>query len=667
MTRFVVLGCALALGAGCRQSAVKTVEPRLGTGAPTLDLGVTKVGQPATRTLELSALTQADVELTHSLEGDSTFSLDEVPVRLGGLTTAPVSVRFLPTAAGPATATLTLRSNDVTTPTQTVTLEAQGAFAGLVVAPACDAASGCTGTTTSRPPSIDHGEEPLLRRLPLEEAALPAVVLRSTGLVPVTLTARIVGPDAAAFTLTRPAPLELPAGETVRLPVRFVPTEQRAGPFSASLVIESDAPAAARVDVALSGRARPNQAPSVCLNLSEVQPPGGAPPVTFGAATDWVRPAPAGGYDFTASRVIPPRAVVTFSAHAPGGPRECTADPEDGRLLLTYAWALEASPAGAPPPALAGDQGPVLRLAPVATGDYGVRLTVRDAQGNASEASARFRVEVRNELVVQLSWSGPDGGGAGVDLDLHLVRPGGSPFGVTAADGGATTDDVSGATVGSAVTALGLTSDWGQPGPSDDPRLNVDDSGDGPLVENISLDGPALGCTATSCRYGVFVHAFRDARPVAGGPACTVSGCVDGEPCGCPSGLRCVADAAPRDGGATGAGRCRSPVQAQVRVFARGAAIATLPLPSLMPPDVLALSAPCQLLHVADVEWPRAGVDAGVTVRAIGADPSGRITTPSLSRFGWRPPGPTPSLSCTPNTRLPLPAGQAPWFAEEPR
>jgi hypothetical protein len=648
------LSLALLVFAGCRQASVKQVEPELGLGAPALDFGVRKVGVEATASVELLARTQADVTLAAALSGDADFVVSP-PSSLAGLEVRPLTVRFTPARTGPRTAVLTLTSNDPRNPTQTLTFTGTGAEPQLEVTAGCDAGASCTAVVTATPLAIDFGEEPLLRRLPLETAALPFVTVRNTGQVPATLGATVSGPHALAFTQVTPLPTELAPGAQATLPLRFVPPQQASTPFTATLEVTSDAPAARTTRVALSGRARPNLPPRVCLNLSEVQPPGGLP-VSYGAEADWapLRALPAGGYDFTMTRPIPPRAVITLSAHSPGPAQACTSDPEDGRILLTYQWTNVSWPAGAPPPALAGDQGPLLRLAAVATGDYVVRLEVRDAQGNASSTTARFRVEVRNDLVVQLSWSG-DGGNQGADLDLHLVRPGGAPFGARTLAGAVVSDDVSGFTVSGALLDAGLSLDWGLPGSADDPRLNVDDSGDGPLVENVSLDGPANGCTSSPCRYGVFVHAFRDARALPMAPTCAVSGCLDGEACGCAGDARCVADAAPRDGGVTGAGHCRPAVDVEVRVFVRGAPVATLPVS----PDVLRLSSPCHLVHVADVDWPTAASDAGVVVRPA--------STPAPRRFGWRPPGPAPSLACTPNTRLTLPAGQSPWFSEEPR
>lgn len=396
MLRIAVLVLLIALG-GCRQNSVKPVEPELGASSPTLDFGVVKLGTPASLVVELSARTQAAVDIAaSSLEGDG-FSVGEVPQRLDGLATAPVTLTFTPRTEGAVTGRLVLRSSDAQRPELVLALRGVGASASVELELGCDAAAGCGAQVRAAPPGLDFGEEPLLRRLPLEVAQLPFVRLRATGPVPVRLSGfTLSGPAAAsyAFATGAPADQDLAPGATLRVPLRFVPNAQSAAPFEAAVALRTDAPAASTLTIALTGRARPNLPPTVCVNLTEVVPPGGAPALTFQHESDWAplrAPGPAGA-DFTLTRPVPPRAVVTLSAHAPGGPRDCTSDPEDGRLLLSYEWALVSSPGSAPAPTLAGAGGPTLRLAPVATGDYLVRLTVRDAQGTPTSTTARFRV-----------------------------------------------------------------------------------------------------------------------------------------------------------------------------------------------------------------------------------------------------------------------------------
>jgi hypothetical protein len=93
-----------------------------------------------------------------------------------------------------------------------------------------------------------------------------------------------------------------------------------------------------------------------------------------------------------------------------------------------------------------------------------------------------------------------------------------------------------------------------------------------------------------------------------------------------------------------------------VRLYLRGnpTPAAVIPLETLVPPDDLTLGAPCELLHVADVVWPKYGTppDAGAlpdggTLPAIvvrGADATGRVVAPELARFGQRG-----GLQCGPN------------------
>ena len=100
-------------------------------------------------------------------------------------------------------------------------------------------------------------------------------------------------------------------------------------------------------------------------------------------------------------------------------PTTCTTDPESGRTGLTYAWTLVSAPAGAEGLGLSGATTPQAQLRPVVTGEYPLALTVTDPQGGTTTVSITFAVAVKQDLVAQLQWLGA----AGVDLDVHLVRP----------------------------------------------------------------------------------------------------------------------------------------------------------------------------------------------------------------------------------------------------
>lgn len=652
----------------CRGPSLSQVNPSLGVDTPALDFGAVKPGRTRALTVVLEARTNSPVALAQVSVAGEAFALTSTPPeRLAPFERFELRVAFSPAAAGAFDGVLTVGSDDVDAPQRSVPLRGLGVPPVGVLSLGCDADAGCAATVTGVPLRVDFGEEPLVRRLPLPFAALPFVTLQNVGVVPLSVGA-LAPRDAGAFAVEGPPlPLELSpdAGATWRL--RFTPTLATQQRYADVLELETDEGVSPRRAVALAGTLRPNLPPAVCLNLTQAGRPGA--PRTWTAEADWAplrAGPPDGGYDFRAARAVRPADVVTFSATSGPDERACTSDPEDGRLQLTYAWTLVRWPTGSNPPPLVSAASPAVQLVPLATGEYELELRVEDAQRNAAAARAVFRVANDAELAVQLAWAKSDAG-ADVDLDLHLVRPLARPFGVLGVDGGVLALDSSAFSVAATLADAGVRLDWGLPGAAwDDPTLTLDDTGAGARLEAITLDGPAndSACAAADCVYEVWVHQFRDAR-ARGGAACVVSGCLDGERCGCGAGLVCVADVAPRDAGASGAGRCRAPVPVDVRVFAFAREVAAIPLPTLTPPDELGVGAPCHALHVADVVWPRRGADAGVTVRVVGADGGARVTAAEVRRFGLRPAGPVPSQDCAPNARAA--SGALPWYAEEPR
>ncbi|MEW5737362.1 MAG: choice-of-anchor D domain-containing protein [Myxococcota bacterium] len=680
-----------AAGCNCKQN-VNTIPPSLGVTPAGVDFGQVKVNESAVRTVRLAARTQAQVTISSvTIEGAGrgAFTLGAAPAQVAPLAEEPLEITFHPTALEASVATLVIASDDPDRPTTRVALAGEGAKPILQVTPTCDAQLGCRGTVTVTPPAIDFGAEPKDRLVPIPETQLPTVVVVNAGPVALLVTKLAVeGADAAAFTFTgtlEPGGRVLQASEGFNVPIRFTPTSETQQSYAAELVIESDDADAMRLTVALAGTLRPNLPPEVCANLVRVvPPPSGDAPRDYSSASEWdsLRMPPAGGYDFSARRDVRPGDLTIFSASSPGEVNSsCSFDPEDGRTSLTYAWRLVSTPRGAEGLGLSGATTPQVQLRPVVTGEYVLELTVADVQGHATTVPIKFAVAVKEDLVAQLQWSGA----ADVDLDVHLVRP-------SAADGGAfagvfdffshgaaskTSGDINGyaVTTQRAMPGAGFDFDWGQPGSSDDPRLNVDDTGSGALLENVSLNYPEndAPCATASCRYKVLVHYFKDARNHAPA-ACFVTGdagCLDGDACGCATPQRCVADGAPIGDAGVGAGKCFPAPNPVVRLFFRGSPTpaAVIPLDTLVPPDELVLGAPCQMLYVADVEWPAKSAvgslpDGGTpppVVQVKGADVNGRITAPVVSRFGWRQTG--GSLQCSPDVTL----GGVQWYAEQPR
>jgi hypothetical protein len=300
-------------------------------------------------------------------------------------------------------------------------------------------------------------------------------------------------------------------------------------------------------------------------------------------------------------------------------------------------------------------------------------LTVTDTAALATSVTLRLRVARKEDLVAQLSWGGVDGGFTGVDLDLHLVRPASPVFGffeegASAGSPGTTSGDLNGYSAAVGKNIPGFNFDWGQPGSADDPRLNVDDTGLGQLVENISLNGPEHdpACASGPCRYKVLVHYFKDARDPAAATACSVdSSCSDGASCQCGAAERCVANEAQSASFPSGAGRCFTAPTPVVRIYVRGRPTPAAEIP--LAPDAWALGAPCQALHVADVVWPRAGAPDGGTALDGGSEPVvlavGPLSPGGLSRYGTRTSG---DLACTPDLTLVAPTGSVSWYGPTP-
>lgn len=639
MRRTLVLA-ALAVAA-CRDGKTMAVKPVLTVEPTALDFGKVKVGRGGPGEVKLRSGSQAAVHVTGlAIEGDIAFSAPPDPAVIAGFGGLTIPLTLLPGAVRAYSATLVLSSDDEEHPEIRVPLTGEGATAAIEVTPA----------------AVQFMPEPAERAAEPPRSFWPTVRIASTGAVELELTVAIEGPDAASFALLETPTAVMPAGASTELPVKFDPNAAQRF-YSAELVVRSDDPAKPVVRVPLAGELRANLPPIICANITRVRPGDGSPAIDY---ADW-GPPPDAGYDFTRSREVQPNAVVELSAFSSADERACTTDPEDERIALTYLWEVISSPSG-PPPGLTGATSPTARLVPFAAGAYRLRLTVADVQRNTSTVELELLAAVKQDLVAQLSWVGSPG----VDLDVHLVRPGSQPFSFFS-EGAAsrTSGDVNGWSQLARAADAGFDFEWGDPGPFDDPRLNIDDTGAGALLENVSVNYPehASQCAASECTYQVLVHWFRDARDAGSSTsACTVDGtsCRDGDACDCAGGLRCVANLAPISDAGAGAGTCRAAVKPVVRVFTRGAQAAVIPLDTLMPADPLALGAPCQLLHVADVVWPRRGADAGSPrVDVIGQDDAGYLTAPSLTRWGYRP---NASGQCSPNTTQ---SGRA-WFAPSP-
>jgi len=158
-------------------------------------------------------------------------------------------------------------------------------------------------------------------------------------------------------------------------------------------------------------------------------------------------------------------------------------DPDDDDATLLYQWDVSAlDNAGQYDYDLIGAQSAEPVFSAGTVGSYVLALTVTDMEGNRSQNAAGAVVEILpwEDLSVTLTWDQTT-----ADLDLHLVRPGGSYYGEDDCYYG------------------NPEPDWGTVGDgTDNPTLSNDDERGGPEI--VWLAAPEEGT------YEVLVHYFFD-------------------------------------------------------------------------------------------------------------------------------------------------------------
>ena len=566
----------LLLGALACSGKVRTTEvpPALSVSPATLDFGLAAVGSSAQAVLSLQAQTNAPVEIAHIAivdESAAAFTVSAAPSQVPGSGSTELTVTFAPAAVQSYTAKLVIQSNDASRPSQEVALTGRGGERALSVsledppgATAVLATDGGLGVSFIEPFGGSSG------------TAWPQVLIANAGSVGANLTGfHFSHGDAGFFLPTLPTVPQSIAPEQVRaLELAFAPPAGNASStLSDALTLEFDDARLPSVTLALNAEVALDQPPTACAFIDSAQELDGT-----------VQHAAVGPVQ------VEPGARVQLTAFADdlgdAGNPACSYDPEDGRTNLAFRWSVASAPPGSRAGFSApGDPRPV--FVPDLAGDYSLAVQVQDAQGASATASVSFSAAPLEDLTAVLTWPGQPQ----VDLDLHLVRPGGRPF--------ASADDISSLT-------LDGGHDWGAlADPTDNPHFSGDDQGDGDLLESTWLNRPQDGCLQDGgCSYGVWVHYFQDRRALDGG-SCGQTACLEGLPCGCNGGDVCE----PGPGGAT----CAAPVTPQVEIFLKGQSAPALTVPL----DLLELPSPCFTWHAVDVSW---WSDGGVAVLAASGD-----------------------------------------------
>jgi len=181
-----------------------------------------------------------------------------------------------------------------------------------------------------------------------------------------------------------------------------------------------------------------------------------------------------------------PDAICTDVEGAPLVEATVPGDAVDDGRIVSWQWRLVGQPAGSAsaPPRPASAQ--ITRFTPQIAGDYSLELTVTDDDGMSDSCVANVAAIASEGLRIEVFWDTNNS-----DMDTHLLHPDGTRWFTGPLD-----------CYYSGCTRMEGGQPWYDPGPDDDPNLDIDDvDGFGP--ENINIATPHDGT------YRVGIHAFR--------------------------------------------------------------------------------------------------------------------------------------------------------------
>ncbi|MDF1562454.1 MAG: hypothetical protein P1V51_05380 [Deltaproteobacteria bacterium] len=463
-----------------------------------LDFPATAVGGQHVAGLKLRSVGSGTLELTSlRIEGAETFVLlplagDELPLPLESGRELELRVAFVPVAEETSEAVLLLETDASGEPLK-VSLRGLGRSPLLELCEAIPEVETPRCFAPGETPTLDFGE--VIRG----RTAVRDLLVRNLGAAELLIFDEKTGlsPEAEAAGFESRVSLAggaLPPGASVLLPLTFSGREQ--GEAAGELILFTNDLEVPLARVELRGLAPVNATPQACAAIAGIEHLDGSAAL----ASDGALPAPRPG-----DRLF-------LTAHPGAG---CSRDAEDGEVL-SYQWRLLSRPttsAAVLENDLAGPAPGTSSAAPWlqvdAVGSYQIELVVLDGLGDASApALLELQALPADDLVVELAWSAP------VDLDAHLIAPGGTPF-------CAPLDCFWDTCLPAADGSSGL--DWGEDldgdgrieadgDPATDPLLGLDDDGQSGLanarrLETLHLPRAAL---VGGAPYAVGVHFFRN-------------------------------------------------------------------------------------------------------------------------------------------------------------
>lgn len=408
------------------------------------------VVSPADSDFSVSYPTSKDVTVDPATDGTSAPS----SVSPDGVFT--MRVFFNPQDNLPSSADLIFFSNDPENPTYTVKLQGNSGAPCMKLSreDEINFGEGGIGFANSRTVTIENCS-------PTQDLKVSEISITDDGggvydLRDGSLPAGL--PDADAI---------IPPDNSANFVVTYTPTAEIVS--RGELTVRSNDPSKANLKVALVGKGTTNVCPQAVAQ-ARIQEQNGTP---IGPYRQQINTIPLKYIGFDATQSVDPNGTISG-----------------------YEWTIVQRPANSNARLEISNTVPQPTMFLDLAGTYIVELTVYDDQGLSScndEETRRVTILATpdEDIHVQLVWDTPSDPNqsdtTGTDLDLHYLHPSGrwnnAPYDIFWRN---------------------RTADWGAPGPSDDPSLDIDDT-DGAGPENINHNNPQSGLV-----YSVGVYYYAD-------------------------------------------------------------------------------------------------------------------------------------------------------------